>query len=178
MTTNLKFSLVASVLAALLVGQAPGLAQPDEPLYTYQSIHTLIAHRDNRISLRVWADGRVEMRFPPYSPQAGHYQWRASEAELERLDNLFAPFLQADAETLERERATSARGEGEVVTVADADLVRFSARLPDRQSTDLLIESPRAWRRVSPQARQTANLAEAEARILEWMRSNIQREQE
>lgn len=160
-------------LVALLLSVNPGVqAQTEEPMYTYQRVHTLIAHHDNRITLRIWGDRQLEMRFPPYTPQAGEHRRQISQAEFERLEQLLAPFLQVDPMIIEQARI--AQGDGTVTAIADADLVRFSARLPGRNAVDFLIESPAAWSRVLPGARGLADLAEAERQLLEWMRRNRQ----
>ena len=177
MKTNRTFAVVCGVAALVLLCQPPGLAQSGDALYTFQSIQSLVAHHDNRVSLRVRRDGRVEMRFPVYTPQAGQYEWRASPAELDELEQLFAPFMQTDQAALERERATSARAEGELVTVADADLMRFSARLPDREYVHFVTESPGAWDLAVPGSRRIAGLAEAEREVIEWMRRKVHREE-
>jgi len=169
------FRLVLLTLIGLLLSPLPAvLAQTvDEPVYLYQRINVLVAHHDNRVSLRVWADGTVEMRFPPYTPQAGHYRWTASAQERAELEALFGAAGRHDADVLEAARA--ARSGDELVLVADADLVHFELREAGRAPHALMIEAPDAWSRALPEAVDLATLARTEAELLAWMRARAAR---
>lgn len=162
-------ALIGLLLSPLIAAQEP----VEEPVYVYQRIHVLVAHHDNRMSLRVWADGTVEMRFPPYTSQAGQYRWAASAEELAELDAFFAAAGRHDSGVLERARG--ARGEDELVLVADADLVRFELRGAGRAPQTLMIEAPDAWSRALPESAELAALAQTEGALLDWMRTRAAR---
>ena len=160
-------ALVGLLLSPLSAAQEPMA----EPIYVYQRINVLVADHDNRMSLRVWADGTVEMRFPPYTPQAGHYRWTASAQERAELDAFFAAAGRHDPGLLETARA--ARGDAELVLVSDADLVRFEQRGAGRARHALMIEAPDAWSRALPESTELAALAQTEGALLEWMRTRV-----
>lgn len=138
-------------------------------MYVYQRINTLVAHHDNRISLRVHAGGIVEMRFPPYTPQAGVYRWQADAGEMARLDALFAEAVRLEQGVIERAQAQ--RSGGDLVVLADADVVRFEIRAQGRAARSLVVESPEAWSRALPDSTELAQLARTESEILDWMRA-------
>lgn len=159
---------LVGLIALLLSFELAARESAAEPVYVYQRIHVLVAHHDNRVSLRVWPDGRVEMRFPPYTPQAGFYQWTATPTERAELDAFFTQAERHDASVLAS--ALSARGDQDLVLVADADVVRFEWRGADRASNSLLIESPEAWSRALPESSELSDLAQIESGLLDWMR--------
>ena len=166
--TVLRFLLV---LISLLFVPLPAAAE--EPVYLYQRIHVLIAHHDNRISLRLWVDGTVEMRFPSYTPQAGVQRWTASAQERAQLDAFFGAASRQDPHLIETARARS--DDGELIYIADADIVRFEVRDAGRAPRLLMIEAPDAWSRALPQSAALQELAQTERDLLAWMRGRASR---
>lgn len=162
--------LIFSCLLSAAAAAQDSIDQAENHLvYVYQRINVLIAHHDNRVSLRKWADGTVEMRFPHYAPQAGIYRWAATATERGELAALFAEIVQHDASLLEIARAS--RAENELVLIADADLVRFEHHDAGRTPYRLMLQAPDAWAEALPESAALAALALTESQLLAWMRA-------
>lgn len=158
----------------LLLANAPTETNAStEPVFVYQRIHSLVQHHDNRITLRVWDDGRMEMRFPAYTPRAGHYQGHLESSgmtELDRMVSMLANIRPAElTDRLNLARSTS------LVEIADADMVRFSHRGASREKFELVLPAPDAWSSVIPQVSELAILDELERDLRGWMDRQIQR---
>ncbi len=163
---------ITFILLILLGLSTPALAQDaiEDPVFVFQRVNVLVAHHDNNFSLRVWRDGRAEMRFPPYAAQAGHYRWQIdphSQAELE------AQFSRLDELDLGGLAARMARQRGEtLVEISDADWLRLEYRQSGRDAVKVMLESPDAWHRALPEITELASLAELQTEIFDWMQRN------
>ena len=163
----MRIKLVTLWLLAL---SAPGLAE--EPRYVFQQINVLVAHHDNRFSLRVWPDGRADMRFPAYAVNAGHYRWQLEPEQLAALDAHFRQLAQMDLPGMEARMRSETSDK--LVTVADADLLRLELRDEQRAPIEVLMESPQAWSSVLPDVAELSRLADVQAGIFEWMQEHVE----
>ncbi len=159
----------AIILAGLLV-LASGPAQSassEEPAFVYQRIHALVAHHDNRITLRVWEDGRLEIRFPAYTPRAGLYRGRLEQAEVETLEQMVSMLAGIQPDPLFT-RLNQVRSSA-LIEVADADIVRFIHTGPDRQTVELRTPAPDAWSSLAPEVGELRELEQLEKNLRAWM---------
>lgn len=161
--------LSARVLLTIILALYQIGAVAAEPRLTYQRVHALVAHHDNQISLRVWKDHTVEMRFPPYMRLAGLYRWQASAGDLDEVDRFFRAVEEAKNQDLPS--AMLRAGQEEMIRVADADRVRVRYRGSERSHFDFDIEAPDAWSRALPARSALQTLAEAEQSLRQWMRT-------
>lgn len=162
-------------LALLAIGwMVPAVA--GEPVLVYQRIHSLVAHHDNRISLRVWADDRMEIRFPAYTPRAGSHQQRLSS---EQRSELFA--IMDGLPDITQEELTGRigqRGGGERYHVADADIVRFEYRPEETREIVLAVPAPDVWSRLSRGDAELAAIVATERALRRWMDNHLVSEEE
>ncbi len=157
-------TLIAAL--TLLLGMASTVAA-DDPEITYQRIHSLVASHDNRITLRVWEDGRMEMRYPVYTSRAGHYRHRLLAAEKDELASILSTLPEtSESELLEQVR--SARGD-ELFLISDADRVVFHVRHVHRSDIRLNVPGPDALARAMPGIAEVEAIVSAEKAVHEWM---------
>jgi hypothetical protein len=132
----------------------------------------LVAHHDNRFSLRVWPDGQAEMRFPPYAAQAGEYRWRLSAEAQAELEAQFSQL--AEIELTNLSSAMHQQRTATLTELTDVDLLRLEYRQGDRAPVAVMLESPDAWHRALPELTDLARLAELQADIFNWMQRNAE----
>ncbi len=154
-----------SLILLLLFLAAPSLAE--QPRLVFQQIQVAIAHHDNRFSLRVWPDGRAEMRFPPYTTYAGHYQWQLDADQLAMLDASLQAVAQLDLSGLQARKRSQASSE--LIEIADADWLRLEYRDDHQTQLQLVMESAQAWDSAMPGIRELAELAQLQATLFDWM---------
>lgn len=161
--------LVCSLV--LFTGTAP-TASPEEPTFVYQRIHALVAHHDNRITLRVWGDGQVEIRFPAYTPSAGLYRGRLDHSGMEALNQLVSELAEIQPGNLTA-RINQVRSSA-LVEVSDADIVRFIHRQPGREPVELWTPAPDAWSTQVPEIVELREIEQLEKDLRAWMEQQIQ----
>lgn len=168
----MKHALLATAMVGLAAAALPP-AWSIEPDLVYQRIHAQVADHDNRISLRLWPDDTIEMRFPAYTRQAGHYRWQAGPDERQQLENVFSELCQLPRDQLAA--AIHSPREGTLTEVADADLVRFVGRGLNCEAFELVVEAPDALSRARPDVAELANLKRLESDLLDWMREYVRK---
>ena len=157
-------------LALLAIGwMVPAVA--GEPVLVYQRIHSLVAHHDNRISLRVWADDRMEIRFPAYTPRAGRHEQRLTPEQRSELLAIVDGL--PDITQQELSARIEHRRDGERFHVADADIVRFEYRPEETRETVLAVPAPDVWSRLSRGDAELAAIAATEQALRRWMDSRL-----
>lgn len=164
----MQFTPVVGFFIALAV-LTPQPARAESPELSFQRINVLVAHHDNRFSLRVWPDGLAEMRFPFYTRQAGLYRWQLESDELTRLRLLFETAAGIDPEHLQSSIAE--RRNQRLVTVADADLMRLVMADGRGGVREWVIESPMAWHQALPDFDELGALARVESELFSWMQA-------
>ena len=167
--------LIAIFLASFLYfANAPAETNAStEPAFVYQRIHSLVQHHDNRITLRVWEDGRVEMRFPVYTPRAGHYQRQLDQSERDELNRIVS--VLANIQPTGLVGSINVARQTSRVEVSDADIIRFYRQHTDREAFDLLVPAPDVWSSLAPEITELAVLNELEQDLRGWMDRQIQR---
>jgi uncharacterized membrane protein len=162
----------ASLLVSFLVVIGyPPLLHASEPVLVYQRIHTLVNHHDNRISMRLWEDGSIEVRFPHYSPMAGQFRWQVSDEERNHLTDVMSKVEQISQHEINQELRQARHAA--LIEIADADMVRIEQRLNDRAEVTLFVESPELWSRKVPGWKEMKELADVEKQLLEWIRHKV-----
>lgn len=164
---------ILSFLLFTLFGVLTTPTPASEPIFTFQRIHVLVAGHDNRISLRVWDDGRMEMRFPPYTTRAGFYQRTLSSDEYGELTQILEqlPSIAQDQLSQRLDQARSAT----LAYVADADIVRFEYRRDHAEDIALYVPAPDVWSRIARDIDELAAVAATEQALRGWMDVQIAR---
>lgn len=173
-----KLDRTALIFLMLLAMSLTTPVAAGEPVLVYQRIHSLVAHHDNRISLRVWADHRMEARFPAYTPRAGRYERQLSA---EHLRELFAILDGLPDITQQQLNARLDQGRSaERVHVADADIVRFEYRNAGGEGIALAVPAPDVWSHLRRSDEALAALSATEQALRRWMDdalANVEEEQ-
>ncbi|QOC22132.1 hypothetical protein IC757_14065 [Wenzhouxiangella sp. AB-CW3] len=162
---------VIAALTLLISLVSTGIAE--EPAISYQRIHSLITDQDNRISLRVWDDGRMEIRFPSYTTRAGTYHRDLQDDEMAELHAIFETLQPIDQSRLDQHLDQS---RSQTPThVADADVVHFERRRNDDLEISLRAPAPDVWSRIARDVDELAVMNSAEQALRSWMDQQIAR---
>lgn len=168
MTKFFKFALLS---AALVMATLPSELIAGEPVMIYQRVHSLVASHDNRVTLRVWPDNRMELRFPPYSPRAGRYEQLLDDEQFREFSRIFDGLPKVTQREL-AERLESRR-DGERFYVADADIVRFEDRRDRGDVIVLAAPAPDVWRSLGHHRAELDAIAETEQALLRWIDAHL-----
>lgn len=166
----LKASSTFLTITLLLL---PATALAEDPLLHFERIHTrIVGESDNRISLKVFPDGKAYATFPRYMKNAGRHEFQLSEPQLSEIIAMVDTLTTLSQETLGEERAKSLSGsnEGVVHEVSDPDAVKFSVQLADRGQHTLITLSPDVFQNSGRATSQLGKLAEMEQQLRELMR--------
>jgi hypothetical protein len=163
----MRYTAMSLFCSLVLLTGAASTASPEEPALVYQRIHALVAHHDNRITLRVWDDGQVEVRFPAYTPRAGLYRGRLDHSGMESLDRLVSELVEIQPGDLTA-RINQVRSNN-LAEVSDADIVRFIHRQPGREPVELRTPAPDVWSTRAPEIAELRKIEQLEKDLRAWM---------
>lgn len=160
-----KLSFI-TLMILLALASATTLAQ--EPLLHFERVHTRIAGAtDNRISVKVFADGSAIAAIPPYMKRSGRHEFELSAKQMSEITVMVDTLSGITQESLDEERA-SALSDGSAgidYDVSDPDTVRFTITRNDRSQHSLATLSPDLMRDRQRSDSQLERLADMEKRL-------------
>jgi len=120
------------------VDAAGRLVSPGEPIISYRLDIAMLANIDDRPTMDVYGDGRVEVHYPMYMKRAGDFQMRLDEEELvELIRSLSANgVLEFDDRKVKksiRDKKKQSRAKGRLHAISDAAVSVIDVRLDEYQ---------------------------------------------
>lgn len=179
-----KQRIISQVLACFALAISSGLALAQDRAFElprsektvvleYHLDHHLIADRDPQPLLRIFADGRVRVHHPVYTPRAGDYEMRLSKAELfgllERVAQIGILDFNAAAVKAERQQVVAAdRAVGWVYHISDVSETQIDVRLrsykaPGSKAPVSNFKASIRWPNVEPDAERFTGVAGIQA---------------
>lgn len=151
---------------SLLLAPAAVLAQ--DPLLHFERIHTRITgEANNRLSVKVFADGTAIATIPTYMKRSGRHAFALSAPQVSEIEVMVNALTQISQESLDQERAATLSGRSGKLAhdVSDPDTVTFTVMQDNRSRHSLVAPSPGLTRDPHRSDSHLGQLAEIEQQL-------------
>ena len=130
-TTGFSFSTASPVSMSVA-------DMPSEPVIHYQLDIAMLADIDDRPTMSVFGDGRVEVHYPVYMKKAGDYRMQLAEGELvDLIQSLSAngvlEFDDSKVKKSIRDKKKQQRAKGQLYAISDSAETVIDVRLDEYQ---------------------------------------------